>query len=1055
MLVGRSYTYMKSRGLMNKKVISAMTVGIAAMMALQAPMVACAEDTPGSDPGNGTGEQGVAQNVNTSAPTDGSITQTSQQEPTFEEAVDAAEKQADVAYAACIDQGTSASAPAVTSGGATAEVQLGGADKEVKEAAKIILNGDAENNVPAAGSESATSNNAKTATDNLIKAADLVLNGDDGLDENGNQRFDENGQPVAPTDSAMDQISAAGTAIKNAKSDLEAVEQSEKDAQKAYDETYVKGAKEYQDAKEGEPQNPYDDVTGTFKSAIENVADDDNGAKGIVSTGKNIDDTIKDIDDKSAEFINAIKNAATDEELEAAKKNFDGLMSGDGEALKGLITYYGNLCDKYEKAADKLEAAQKILDAKQSDFEEKQAALEKQGATGTDLANAKKEVGKAADAVEAAQEQVTGLDKALKAVEGVLPKNDAPVTSLEGVRDDWNNKFGTTNNTYAGPRGVMDEILKYYFIPEVLGVKIINDDAAYPVSVNHISRPSGKSSEFNYTVVQYSYYDDNGDIKQGEKYFNWDSIAKINYDNQNLDKNKVSEAGAGIVIYEKSISEIDSTWASKTALERMDEIAKTDTEKKYWRNLGKAEEGPITDPDINNNRARGIQQGMDILYSYTDKDGNRQYVSQFELFGGYPPLVRGTIGTYNSEGDLTDKNNKKIISPVLTEYTREDGTKGFKSVFTGIEYDNLILATKQNQNGLYLGRNANNCLIIGDNATIANVLKDTSSNTYKNVIGPNGNNFHEKKIEKLIADNKKLNDFISANTASNLTKENSQYAAYRKEVDDAVAAIQQADTEIGTLTEAIDCITVNSQRKAKTQLAREVLGVANLSTYLGINVSSNDLTMVQLINELNTMKKDWKQKKANAEAKLDTYEQLKKDAKDAYDTSVERLNPPAPAPGTGDAGTADAPAGAGGGGATTDAPAIAYAAPAVVPAATGALTPGVLAAGGQGQGAAPAANAGGAVLGERRDDTKTSAVKDEVKKAPETPDSNKKNPVTKKPTANIKDNGVALADQIPTAEDGMNWWWLLVVALLGMAGKKMYDEHKKKMEAGKVEIRKD
>jgi len=62
----------------------------------------------------------------------------------------------------------------------------------------------------------------------------------------------------------------------------------------------------------------------------------------------------------------------------------------------------------------------------------------------------------------------------------------------------------------------------------------------------------------------------------------------------------------------------------------------------------------------------------------------------------------------------------------------------------------------------------------------------------------------------------------------------------------------------------------------------------------------------------------------------------------------------------------------------------------------------------------------------------------------------------KTPVVGKKNNkkGVRVADPVtPLAampeEDGfsMNWWWLLVIALLGATGKKMYDEHKKKVEA--------
>ncbi|MCR5402564.1 MAG: hypothetical protein K6E91_01920 [Butyrivibrio sp.] len=52
------------------------------------------------------------------------------------------------------------------------------------------------------------------------------------------------------------------------------------------------------------------------------------------------------------------------------------------------------------------------------------------------------------------------------------------------------------------------------------------------------------------------------------------------------------------------------------------------------------------------------------------------------------------------------------------------------------------------------------------------------------------------------------------------------------------------------------------------------------------------------------------------------------------------------------------------------------------------------------------------------------------------------------PTVNIKDDGVALANNIQTAEDAqkVSWWWLLIIFLLGATGKKSYDEHMRRKE---------
>ena len=52
------------------------------------------------------------------------------------------------------------------------------------------------------------------------------------------------------------------------------------------------------------------------------------------------------------------------------------------------------------------------------------------------------------------------------------------------------------------------------------------------------------------------------------------------------------------------------------------------------------------------------------------------------------------------------------------------------------------------------------------------------------------------------------------------------------------------------------------------------------------------------------------------------------------------------------------------------------------------------------------------------------------------------------PKADIEDAAVALASGNTVNDEAkkMNWWWILIVALLGVTGKKMYEEHMRKEE---------
>ncbi len=54
-------------------------------------------------------------------------------------------------------------------------------------------------------------------------------------------------------------------------------------------------------------------------------------------------------------------------------------------------------------------------------------------------------------------------------------------------------------------------------------------------------------------------------------------------------------------------------------------------------------------------------------------------------------------------------------------------------------------------------------------------------------------------------------------------------------------------------------------------------------------------------------------------------------------------------------------------------------------------------------------------------------------------------------TVKIEDNDVPLATMPAENEVKMNWWWLLLIAVLGATGKALYEEHKKKVQVETVE----
>lgn len=93
-----------------------------------------------------------------------------------------------------------------------------------------------------------------------------------------------------------------------------------------------------------------------------------------------------------------------------------------------------------------------------------------------------------------------------------------------------------------------------------------------------------------------------------------------------------------------------------------------------------------------------------------------------------------------------------------------------------------------------------------------------------------------------------------------------------------------------------------------------------------------------------------------------------------------------------------------------------------------------------------------AVAGARRGqgglDDETAGIDVEEKEIVASSDNKKKvveDPVGKK--VEINDSEVPLAGSLDVEEDGMSWWWLLIVALLGATGTAMYEKHKKNKAA--------
>ncbi|MBO5620783.1 MAG: hypothetical protein J5959_04065, partial [Butyrivibrio sp.] len=150
---------MKKNTVKNQKLLSAITVGISAMMFLQTPVSAYAAEYDNLDLDTGDGDSHQEEN---------------HEEISYEPATTEAQAEAQEAFDACVT--TEAPAPAAETPaehGQQEEPFVGSAQVETQEAADIILTGDEANNIPPAGDDIATEEVVEAVTE-LKEAATEV-----------------------------------------------------------------------------------------------------------------------------------------------------------------------------------------------------------------------------------------------------------------------------------------------------------------------------------------------------------------------------------------------------------------------------------------------------------------------------------------------------------------------------------------------------------------------------------------------------------------------------------------------------------------------------------------------------------------------------------------------------------------------------------------------------------------------------------------------------------------------------------------------------------------
>ncbi|WP_029231629.1 hypothetical protein [Butyrivibrio sp. VCB2006] len=1040
----------------NGKVLSAITIGITAMMALQTPISAYAAEPGALDP----------------APADPPQETQSQEtaEETYVEVTTEAQDAADTAERACVvddvqaqpeenNSGSEEQAPSAPeentntettqtseqgsseqNGGqeSSAEQQYTGpiAEKAVTDAASLILDGKEKTGV-----ESATEIVSTQETVALENAADALIN--DKKDDQGN----------VIQESAVSHYEDAAQDIANAKQDLEQAEEINKAADASYKEA---------------------------NEAVKEAADKLEGDFGLQKTADNIEGTVNDASTKAHELVDRIINAKNEQEAKKALEDLDTLLAGSTQTLTGQTTQYETLSGQYQDAVNKLEQAQQNLANQEAAF-------------GTELGQASSKTKAAQEEVEQAQKLVNELADALKDADDAVPDQaNQGAENLSATRDekgtDWDGWFGGNGSKdFETSREGMKRVIIDYYMPVIKGIDIITDDEAYAPKFE-TKQALNSDYESRYTSLTYWYYDENGTPQQDVKYFNWDSIAKTDYDNQNLKANQSQgEATAGIVFYEKTEAEVNPSKAiNDIAASRIQELNHADYQ--------------LNDDFIwgsEKNIKKASDQKLNRLYSYTDENGETKYITQAELFGTYPGLKNVTYLA-------SDKNNLLDNAKNSPDHVYVSTLKNLK--FTYVEEDNVLITptgsyknlqevtttnfVTQNQNGLY--KNAD-CYIIGDTQKVSDALKGENgySFVYENVIQAYG--IDDSVIDKLIADNKAMNDYITVNSTSNLTAIKAQYDAYDNVVKAADEAAKNAVDQVEKLDKAINELGTASSNFRKMLSAKDLLGLENVSVaqYLGLtDLSEEDAAALDNL-DINGLKAKLQELKEKADQKVENaktlYEQVKaqKDkAQEELDNAIDRINKAGGNVGGGLNTEPDPEGGTGGqGGGTAGEGAVRGTAVTPTGTATGAVAPTAATAATQtaatqtaaGQtiapdaattiADAPAAQAGTFVAtaaqggnGEFSEtlvlDDGTEQIADEQAPTAATPGNApilQENDDTQVITpeaevANIIDDNVAKADTIPDATQHMNWWWLLIIAVLGATGKKMYDEHMKKKE---------
>ncbi len=779
---------MMKKHVKNRKLVSAMVIGISSMMMLQTPFTAYANY-----------EDGLSEEPDTSPST----------EQQNEEA--APEPASDYAPSAEVEAADTAVETAVAEIAQQENTETAGADVAVEAAADQIINGTKDENgatvLQAAENlkePSAVQTEGDKAIDALINAAkDVAV---DDKDEDGKIT-----DASALTLLAQAQVDIEGDAnngiVDGVKEQLEFAKTKEKDAQ-ALEETIV--GYDFTNS-QGEEQRVEGTATTTFEdaaTAMSASADIQSSAKEHQEASDNLDTLLETINNAGEETDDEIeaKNELIEQYNTAVATYNANLELDQTTVIAAKEAAYTQAKQKYDAAVIQLQQALDDLKAAENDFYASTKA-------------AKVAAEQAQDKVEKAQTKVNKLSDELDNVEAILATEQNAAENLaDGTKNLLNNKNEfKTNGSFEDKRKLAVQTYLNYYLPVIKGQEVVIDDDENKVecdtsdgAIRHLD-----NQEFNYIKVTYSVKDESGAVQRVTSYLNWDTIEKRTTAEDVYGSNASNGmsaginpgASTGILVYEKTEDEIKAGEFIQTLYRYMDPVDKS------WHFITQEEFDALPDAvgrtDTHNKIFKG--QAIDVrAYSDVTLSNGKTLQGWYSKDGN-----NGVKKYYGVDNRLS--NGDRLLD--VYKYTAEDGTTKF---ITAEDYAKITDAeaqagyTKVQQNQNNLAHKAENCYVI---ATDSNADKHLAKSQKEGVADSitytwltQVNKVDEGKLNSLISGSKALNAVMKANATGG--NHGADFSLYRTAITNAQTQMTEAKSTAEKLITAIDTL---EQKAADTE----------------------------------------------------------------------------------------------------------------------------------------------------------------------------------------------------------------------------------------------